>query len=429
LVVAEGLDPVEVTLDHLTSGFDLPRGLIALLDDSTLVPHDHVAERCRGLEQRANAVLEQLIPDAPTLTVEICHPADWLGGAPPIIWWAHDPPTLRRVRLSSLSGFQYRWAVFSIGLATQSASPLRQTFLVVDEPERAAHPIVIDQLVTGLRGLGRDFGAVVVVASHARELLSDPSFTLLHVRRRETGYATARELAGPLQADLAQACRELDLAPPDLLQLVRVFLLVEGDHDVAVIDEVMGDALRAARVHVLPMRGTKNLLGLLDAQFLASFSDARLVVALDRTNAGKARRAWDNARQAAALSIHDPARGPRLDAALRPLARGSAEEQVLAELLRATLRSNLSDRVAVHGFSKPDIIEYLPVQDFIPGTGSWQEAKATWPKDMTFKDWLRSLGVRVTTANLRKSASHLDMLPEDFRKLLAACGEAQGIMD
>jgi hypothetical protein len=95
-------------------------------------------------------------------------------------------------------------------------------------------------------------------------------------------------------------------------------------------------------------------------------------------------------------SLRCRSRARLMQKAVAPLANSRiSEEQVLAELLQAAARSGVLDRFEVHGWSKPDIIEYLPVAEFIPDARNWSEAKRDWPREIPFKKWLASRGAKV----------------------------------
>ena len=187
---------------------------------------------------------------------------------------------------------------------------------------------------------------------------------------------------------------------------------------------MVGDALRQRRVHLMAMRGTRNLLTLLDSQFLTAFTDAAFVVVLDRTSTSKVRRAADALRSAYKEATDKTGRPRMIQKALAPLQGGTSEEQVVAELLQALAHSGALDRFEVHGLSRPDIFEYLPVTDFLPDAPSWSEAKRNWPRGTDFKEWLRSLGARVTAKSLESFASRVDHIPRDFSELVETCDRA-----
>jgi energy-coupling factor transporter ATP-binding protein EcfA2 len=426
-LVREGLDTDEVTLAYLTSPRDAPAGLVAAMDGDSVLLHPHVEERLYDICNRSNQILQQLVFDAPVLDLSISHPNEWLNRTSPIRWGALDLPSLEHVTLDALSDFQRRWSSFAIGLAAQADalnSNLRDVFLIVDEPERAAHPRALSFLAQGLAELGENIGAQVIVASHAADFLAPGVARLMHVHRDANGRGVADPLDSLLASDLEDVQRRLGIAPAELLQLIKVFLIVEGQHEIAVLEEVIGDSLHADRVHMMPMRGTHNLLTFLDAQFLATFTDAVFVIALDRTSTSRARSALDRLRHAVSLPTSDPSRHRLVNQALAPLERGTDEEQKLAELIRAAAKNGDLDRMRVHGFSKPDIIEYLPVAEFMPEAQTWREAKKRWPRGTDFKEWLRSQGAKLSVRSLSAIAARVDYVPKEFSDLLETCRHA-----
>jgi len=209
-----------------------------------------------------------------------------------------------------------------------------------------------------------------------------------------------------------------------VLQLIRVFLIVEGEHDVAVLEALVGDALRERGVFIMPMRGTRRLLTLLESQFLVRFTDASFVVALDRTDASKVELAVEALQEAVDSEETEDSRAQLVRAALAPLLHGTPEEGVVAELLKAAVNLGMLGRVKIHGLGQPDIIEYLPVERFVPNAASWTEAKEHWPRGTPFKKWLRSRGAEVNATALAAIASTLDEIPNDFTDLVEACERA-----
>jgi hypothetical protein len=105
----------------------------------------------------------------------------------------------------------------------------------------------------------------------------------------------------------------------------------------------------------------------------------------------------------------------------------TSEEQTAVAILRQGFESGTWNRVAVFGFSKPDIIQYLPVQQLVPEAHSWRQLTAEWrhtPSRPTYKDWLvQTKGATLSEARLRAAARHLNAatLHPDFNRLLQAC--------
>jgi energy-coupling factor transporter ATP-binding protein EcfA2 len=251
-----------------------------------------------GLEQLAQVLLDTVLLDAPKLKLRVGTPSDWLIGKAPA-WLATTParPGMD-LPLDRLSRAERRWTTLAVALATHisldrihlqqpwgRALPL---FLILDEPEAALHRSAEAYMADGLLKWAETFNAHVVVASHSPELLDQPSSNLLSVTREKTGGSRVRPLVAPTKETMA----EFGLAPSDLLRRQRAFLLVEGTHDEIVLEELIGDELRQARVDVLALRGARNLPATVDSQFLFDYTDAHVVVLLDAIDAATVRDVW-----------------------------------------------------------------------------------------------------------------------------------------
>ncbi len=76
----------------------------------------------------------------------------------------------------------------------------------------------------------------------------------LHVTRGPDGRAVAKPM--PLRfihaSQSTEGLKDLRLTPADLLQLVRVFVIVEGTQDKMVLDHLLADDLPRASAVVIP---------------------------------------------------------------------------------------------------------------------------------------------------------------------------------
>jgi hypothetical protein len=81
---------------------------------------------------------------------------------------------------------------------------------------------------------------------------------------------------------LSQEASELGLDRGELLTMVRVLLWVEGRHDEAVLEGLFADRLRAAGIAVIPIHGFSRSSGILDAETLLRYTEAKPAVWLDR---------------------------------------------------------------------------------------------------------------------------------------------------
>jgi hypothetical protein len=211
--------------------------------------------------------------------------------------------------------------------------------VLIDEPELGLHPMAEQTMFAGLKQWG--YNRSVIAATHSAVAFRDPDVRLVHVDRDEGGLIVCRAMEPALQNLLqpgASAPRKgtsehLGLQLADVLQFFRRFVIVEGEHDLAVIEAAIGtDELFQARSRVLPMRGTNNLMSVLGAQLIFDYTTADVLVVLDRTNGPHFEEIWNRARE-----LHDSGNQGAAFAELRELEGHSKEEQKLSFRLNPRL--------------------------------------------------------------------------------------------
>lgn len=376
------------------------------------------------LEDMAQRLLDEVLLDAPRLKFEVGTPADWVVGRPPR--WLAVPPSTPGVEhgIDELSQAESRWCRLAIAVATQvllrsiRGSDDLPLFLVLDEPEAHLHRSAEAHMAVGLERWATALGAHVVVASHSPELLDLPTSRLLHISRDlDASVSRVQPLAQPTKYNMAQ----FGLEPSDLLRRQRVFLLVEGAHDEIVLQELIGEELRSARVDIIPLRGAKQLPATVDSQFLFDYTDAHVVVLLDAIDAGDVSRAW-----ARALETAQSADAGRAGIVLREALPGnSAEMRWMREFLSKAIDRGVHDRLTPFGLQALDVIDYLPSERLVTPPAPWSQLRDEWKASGTskdFKGWLASLG-RASFApdRLRAAAQSLDHVPDELVALANLC--------
>lgn len=395
----------------------------------------------RRISEATRLVYERFLVDAPFLVLVFMPPQDWFIRDDTVLWCTK---LLSKVLpLEALSQAQRRWALAAIAIAeaglphaTQELAyrdsfdalndlvlPLVDSPFVValDEPDGALHATAQRHAVDGLARFAKHRPATVWVSTHSREFLNHPDVTPHHVSRDAEGALITNKLGPPQRARVD----ELGLAPADLLLLHRAVLVVEGTHDQAVLDALIGDELAELRVLVLPMRGGRLLATVVDSYLLAHFSDTPVIAALDNLSAKKISAYWQDllANRAGGQSSFDRVTSQHFTS------RERDEETFLINYCRAAAELGQVQRFGVFGFSKEDIPEYLPVAAIVPQAGSWEVLRqefAEQTKSRSFKPWLKHrYGVEITEELLRYAAEKLDAVPAEFADLLVACSRAQ----
>lgn len=297
--------------------------------------------------------------------------------------------------------------------ADQSVAPL---VVVGDEPEAALHRRAEAHLADGLAALAADYNACALMASHSPTLIAHPSSKAWHCERDHAGLLSVATLQTPLSSwlELDRTAHVLGTSISDLLALVRVFVVVEGLHDEIVVERLLGTELAQAHAHLVRLDGAKRL-DILTASELLAFSDAHVLVVLDGIGK-KGAALWR--RAAAAAHKGDDRVATR---ALNDLDRlGGGETRWLADLGHRTLSNRRITRITVHGFEAPDIVCYLPVDEFISSESDWAPLLDAWRADQAtdLKGWLKEkYNASFSKSTILRAAGALTSVPSEITEL------------
>lgn len=397
--------------------------VVAAVLDGEVVLTDYAAAACSRLEGTSNTILSEVLRDAPRLRLLVGCPDEWLAGTAPR-WEGHDHASDTWVPLDCLSSAEQRWSALAVDIAiAMEDGPDRPIVILLDEPERGLHRAAELHMVEGLKKLSTSLaGAAIIVATHSPAFLADPTMKRVHVRRSGSGLATTSELPIELavspERDLAM--EQLGLTRNDLLQLARVFVVVEGAHDEAVLREIAEDDLRDAQAAIIRMHGARNVPAILDSQVLLDMSNAHLLVVVDNVGAADLEPVWT--RTVASFAGGDFKSTRRAIRELRDF--GSAESGWLADLAQRCFDSGRFDRVSLFSLGAIDIIAYLDPSSFGLDQ-TWDEILAEYRKSMhrvPLKDWLRENKKASTSVQkVAAGARRLDAtkLPDDLENLVA----------
>lgn len=384
------------------------------------------------LSQEATDQLRLALQTSVGLRVDVPSHADLLAGKR-LEWLATVPKfgnvmQTQDIPFERLSTAERTWALLAIHRATASMVNFgwSHSTLLIDEPEQGLHRRAEAQALGWLAEMGQDLGTSIWCATHSPTLLSDERVVPVAMREEfHTGNPISRITTTKL---VGSADREelegLGLSTTDLLATRRGFLLVEGAHDETVLSELIGTELADLNIEIIPIRGARNLPGAIEARTLFDFTDALLFALLDGLPSEGLGQAWTEARKYA----DDP------ETAMRVLTEGIdwpmndesgwMKQWLMRSIERGRGRHN---RVEPLGVSRADIIEYLPVQAFVPNVSSWEALRAqhaerraiskNTPKD--FKAWLSTAHKATFNAQtLRQACQRINHVPHDFTTLL-----------
>ena len=113
--------------------------------------------------------------------------------------------------------------------------------------------------------------------------------TLLLITRGSDRLEQIATVTPELTKDLDSFGAATGFSRSDLLQLTRLILFVEGEHDLALLSEMIGPELAGSGVRLVPLRGTLNLPSVAESQVIREL-DWRFAVLTDNTNATQVAR-------------------------------------------------------------------------------------------------------------------------------------------
>jgi len=416
-------DAEEQTVSYLRSvGMPLShpptyRSLLTGSDLEGVTVDQEVCELAVHLSARASDLAAMLMLDGPVLRCDLRDPNDWALGRT-VEWQAYDSPSMVWVKLEDLSRAQQRWAFVAIQIALREGARERISVIVLDEPEEALHARAERHLIAGLEQLSAETSVPVVVASHSADALRSPKAKLLHVSRDGRGLTRV----DILRSAARDTIDELGLDPIDVLQLVRVFVVVEGHHDKLILDSLLRDELHRLRAELLPARGASQIATITDSQLIFDYTSASALVLVDNASADDVRAVWDDARELARNSDTAGAR-KALD---QGFSRKVAEERFLKEFCWKAIERGQLDRVDVWALQMPDIVMYLPADHLVPSEPSWEALRerhaAHSGKD--FKSWLvADCDADFSDEALLTAIASMDAIPPEFSELINRVSE------
>jgi ABC-type cobalamin/Fe3+-siderophores transport system ATPase subunit len=381
--------------------------VIAAMDGDDVLLSDALEQCATQLQDRANQLLRRLMPQGPTLQFELTNPNRWFTHSLPT-WSAVVPDG--EISLERLSEAERKWSqvAISLAMATAGVGP-DATVVILDEPEQGLHGHAEARLSDALAQISRESQCMVVAATHSAALLNAPAADKHHLSARVDGQVRSLR---KIDADLARSFRdvrygeqEVGLTPAEILQMVRLFVVVEGTHDQVVLEHLLASDLSAAGAVILCAFGAKNLPELTRAQLIWDYTDADVIVVLDGMSVDAVLPLWEQAKEAARSGNKRKAAQ-----ALRALEQLPGGEPVwLRELLQRALDTGHWERVHPHPLSMPDIVCYLP-PDALGLDSVWDDVIQNWrsaagrraPVDL--KGWVKkNYGISLSLKTLRRA--------------------------
>jgi len=344
----------------------------------------------------------------------------WLKGTPARLE-ALDRPSDEWVGIVELSEAQQRWVsnALTIGEARDGGGAF---VVIADEADAGVHVTAstsIFRTLSELPGIG-------FASSHSPTALRTPLARLLHVHRDADGNVAV----GPagLVSDAQDTAKRLGVDLIDLLATQYLAVIVEGEHDQAVLKEIFDGEHHLDRMLIIPGRGHKGMHAVPDATVLVDFTDLHILVIVDNARNERFHPVIETIR-----SLTAAGRSP--DAALREsgiddLSRTARpEERTLIEILDRATRNRSLNRLDVHGLPVGDIFMLFSPEAFGLDSdwGTYERQHAEYQRQhagpsqgrpKSIKDWLKAEhGATISKKTVEEAVRNLDDYPPDLLTL------------
>ena len=314
-----------------------------------------------------------------------------------------------------------------IGMALKIHADIRATSEVViavgDEIDRGLHTLAINGLYKMLSNSVR----TCFVATHSSVALSAKLGERLHVHRGANGAV----LVSPVSNSdlLSTSASNFGVRVNELIGMIDLVVAVEGLHDKLVLEHFirLDERLSGSNILIISMTGVNNATNLVDANFLLSFTDLRILAVADNTSKSDLQLTWQATRE----QLQSGQSPMRLAMVLRIRAEDLRkqrwhEQRCMVELLAAATESDLLHRLRMSGHIYMDIEMALDPK-FFGLDKDWMELetefdayKASASSSVrNFKDFLRSVyKVSIDLNSIKAALSMTQETPQGIKSVI-----------
>ena len=322
---------------------------------------------------------------------------------------------------SSQGQFDVMHLFIQLKLVALRNSTLR--LLLADEFDKHLHPTSAVRVLELVQRYATNNKIVVFISTH-----SLPNYASSPMIRTQPRIFFDRDVEGGIQitqessSDPKIVAEMLGTSEFDAYRLKRLFVMVEGLHEVAIFDDLFKSQTEILQeIYMFTTYGTDGYQGTWES--VIRILDIPLLIIYDKKN-NALETAWTEIRAAVA----DPQNTLNLwrDFGIRTIfaelsdrkkkntfVEGDKELHSLVWLLKGVLESDDSrrnvQRIELHGVDYPDIVDALPIWHFRSSYKSWNEARSS-NSNIKSTDFKRTMNIRVDTikGSLAKIKVHSD---------------------
>ena len=334
-----------------------------------------------------------------------------------------DSVTQQWLKIEQLSSGQRSWIAFALN--NTGFQEYNRTILLADEVDRGLAERAIAPMMMFLESIY----PICVLATHSPAALRSQVGSIQHVERNSTGVIG---ISDPIGLDDPQRTAErLGISVTELLSFLEVVVMVEGEHDLVVIQSLLENRkiVNGLNTRVIPFRGTKNLTNI-EARILFEFTDTSVVLIVDHARQNRIEEALAMAREFQGKRLTSTVMG-KIKICLNG-DNASNEEAVLADVIEQALERRVLDRITCVGLEVVDIIRIFPTQDFgldrswSEYENEWRDAKRNRTTDEDFKKYLKSkYNAKINAGTIKAAVEKLSTPPKELWGALEAIESAR----
>jgi hypothetical protein len=268
---------------------------------------------------------------------------------------------------------------------------------------------------------------VSFIASHSPVALSTKLGERLHVHR---GVSSEVLVATISNSDfLSNTASNLGVRVHELIGTIDLVVAVEGLHDQIVLEHFikLDNRLSDCNILVISLTGVNNVTNLLDAEFLLSFTDLRILALADNTSKTELEMTRINAMEKLSSGQAPSRIAKTLRNRAEELRRQKWHEQhCMIELIAVAVERNLLRRIRTSGHTYADIEMALDPKffgldkDWLELESEYQNFKSeSGTRGQNFKGFLRSrYNVDITKKTINAALLMTDKVPTGIKLIL-----------
>lgn len=386
---------------------------------------EFVGERQETLQKTLTFIAKELPGELSITDLRIKLERDlglWIFNRPGVLE-AYDERSETWIPVSSTSKATQK----IIGMAIKIHVDIRATSEVViavgDEIDRGLHTLAINGLYKMLSNSVR----TCFVATHSSVALSAKLGERLHVHRGANGAV----LVSPVSNSdfLSTSASNFGVRVNELIGMIDLVVAVEGLHDKLVLEHFirLDGRLFGSNILIISMTGVNNATNLVDANFLLSFTDLRILVVADNTSKSDLQLTWRATRE----QLQSGQSPLKLAKALRIRAEDLRKQRwheqcCMVELLAAATEGDLLHRLRMSGHIYMDIEMALDPKyfgldkDWLELEAEFDAYKASASSSVrNFKDFLRSVHkVSIDLNSIKTALSMTQEIPQGIKSVI-----------